>query len=414
MKLSDIHSMLAWTAFFPLFSRGEHDTGPRGDEVYGHPREDDRVALDGFAPPATSPAVLDDLRTRLHGYRRVALPPGLGWERGVDGDYLAELLDHWAGSYDWREHEERIRSWPWTQTRLAATPVRAVHQRSSEASAVPVLLLHGWPDSVLRFERLLPLLPDVHLVVPALPGFPFAAPVPQGGLSAGELAEVVADAVAELGYDRYVVSAGDVGCDVAEALAARHPGRVAALHLTDVSQYHFLVDPPGDLSAAELAYVDHGRAWQQGEGGYMHEQSTKPHTLAVGLGDSPAGLAAWLVEKLRSWTDCTGDLASVFTADELLTWITAYWVSGSIGTSFTPYAAGGDAGPRTGRIEVPTAFTVFPHDLVNAPREFAGRFFDVRSWSEEAAGGHFAAWEQPEAYVRGVRTAVALARGDLG
>ncbi|MGV9503372.1 alpha/beta hydrolase [Streptomyces sp. NPDC003642] len=269
------------------------------------------------------------------------------------------------------------------------------------------MLLHGWPDSVLRFEKVWPLLSDLHVVVPALPGFPFAAPVARHGMSSRDMAEAIANAMTELGYERYVVSAGDVGCDVAEALAAAHPDRVAALHLTDVSQYRFLVDPPQDLSDAEQAYVRHGHHWQATEGGYMHQQATKPHTLAVALGDSPAGLAAWILEKLRSWTDCDGDVETVFTRDELLTWITAYWVSGAIGTSFTPYA---ESGPKpAGRIDVPTAFTIFPKDLVNAPREFAARFFDVRSWTEEPAGGHFAAWERPSDYATGVRTAVNLA-----
>lgn len=202
---------------------------------------------------------------------------------------------------------------------------------------------------------------------------------------------------------------GDIGCDIAEALAAGHPDRVAALHLTDVSQLHFLVDPPTDLSDAERAYLEYVYRWQASEGGYMHEQATKPHTLAVDLGDSPAGLAAWLLEKLRGWTDCRGDAETVFDRDELLTWITAYWVSGAIGTSFTPYAQGNRSAKPPRRIEVPAAFTTFPRDLVNAPREFAARFFDVRSWHDEPAGGHFAAWERPEAYAAGIRTAVALA-----
>jgi pimeloyl-ACP methyl ester carboxylesterase len=285
----------------------------------------------------------------------------------------------------------------------------AIHQRASNPAAMPVLLLHGWPDSVLRFERVLPMLTDLHVVVPCLPGFPFAAPIPEGGLSSAGLAEAVADAMAEFGYGSYVVSAGDVGCDVAESLAARYPERVAALHLTDVSQLHFLIDLPDDLSDAERAYVERGRTWQHTEGAYMHEQSTKPHTLAVGLGDSPAGLAAWLLEKLRSWTDSGGNLESVFTRDELLTWITAYWVTGSIGTSFTPYIESANSFRSSGRVDVPTAFTVFPRDLVNAPREFAERFFNVRSWSDEPAGGHFAAWECPDAYAQGIRTAIALA-----
>jgi len=358
------------------------------------------------APAVVDQPVLDDLRARLHAYRRVDVPAGFGWARGVDGDYLADLIAYWAGSYDWREHEARLRGLPWVLTGESGTPIRAIHLRAAETDAVPVLLLHGWPDSVLRFEKVLPMLSDLHLIVPALPGFPFAAPVARRGTSSPGMAEAVANAMSELGYERYVVSAGDVGCDVAEALAAGHPDRVAALHLTDVSQYHFLVNPPQDLSEAERAYVRRGRHWQATEGGYMHEQSTKPHTLAVGLGDSPAGLAAWIVEKLRTWTDCGGDVETVFTRDELLTWITAYWVSGAIGTSFTPYAE--SAAKPAGRIEVPAAFTVFPKDLVNAPREFAARFFDVRSWTEEPAGGHFAAWERPSEYVAGVRAAVAL------
>ncbi|KAA0921357.1 epoxide hydrolase family protein [Streptomyces apricus] len=360
------------------------------------------------APPAVTQTSLDDLRTRLRTFRRIALPFSSGWEYGVDGDYLTELLTYWAEAYDWREHEDRIRNLPWRLTGAGGTPVRLVHQRAQDADAPVVLLLHGWPDSILRFEKVLPLMTDLHLVVPALPGFPFAAPTSPRGMSSAEMAEAVAEAMTRLGHDRYIVSAGDVGCDVAEALAAAHPERIAALHLTDVSQYRYLVDPPQDLSEAERSYTAHGHAWQAAEGGYMHEQSTRPHTLAVGLGDSPAGLAAWILEKLRTWTDCGGDVETVFTRDELLTWITAYWVSGTIGTSFTPYAHNGPK-PR-GRINTPTAFTVFPKDLVNAPPEFANRFFDVRSWTEHSSGGHFAAWECPSQYVAGVRTAVELAQ----
>ncbi|MBO0678793.1 epoxide hydrolase [Mycolicibacterium sp. S2-37] len=362
------------------------------------------------APGVVAQSVLDDLRTRLSTYRRVALPTGFGWERGVDGDYLADLIGYWADSYHWRDHEEQIQAWPWTLTRAAGdTPIRAVHQRAEHAGATAVLLLHGWPDSVLRFQKVLPMLSDLHVIVPALPGFPFAAPVARQGLSAAAAADAVAGAMAELGYDRYVVSAGDVGCDVAEVLADRHGDHVSALHLTDVSQYRFLVNPPTDLSESERAYMEHGHRWQDAEGGYMHLQRTKPHTVTVALGDSPAGLAAWILEKLRSWTDCGGDVEAVFTRDELLTWITAYWISGAIGTSFTPYVEGG-AHPAD-RIDIPTAFTIFPKDLVNAPREFAARFFDVRSWNELAGGGHFAAWERPDDYVDGIRAAVALSIG---
>lgn len=345
-------------------------------------------------------AVLEDLRRRLHSFRRV---PGLGNGFGVDAELLETLVERWRGGFDWRAQEDRIAGYPWVETSRAEVPVRAVVSRAVPSAPV-VLLLHGWPDSVLRFERILPELGDVTHVVPALPGFPFSAPV-AGGSSSVRMADAVAEAMREFGFDRYVVSAGDVGCDVAEALAARHPGSVTALHLTDVSQHHFLADPPTDLDAEEQAYVAGGHRWQATEGGYMHEQSTRPDTLSVGLGDSPVGLAAWIVEKLLRWSDGDGSLTDVFSLDEALTWVTAYWVTGTIGTSFAPYAT---AGPRNWpRVEVPTVVTLFAGDLVNAPRQFAERFFDVVQWREFERGGHFAAWERPTEYLAGLRAAIA-------
>ncbi|GAB2579989.1 epoxide hydrolase [Microlunatus antarcticus] len=368
------------------------------------------IAGPDAAPPVVPEAELDDLRRRLAGYRRVALPAGHGWERGTDGDVLAELVTHWHDAYDWREHEARLRNLPWVLTTDPTTPVRAIRTRGTGEGRPTVVLLHGWPDSVLRFTRVLPLLTDVDVVVPALPGFPFAAPVERGGLSAWDAGTAVAAALEELGVERYVLSAGDVGTDVAEAVAAQHPDRVAALHLTDVTQMRYLLDPPGDLTAEEAAFVERGHRWQAAEGAYGHEQSTRPHTLAVGLGDSPAGLAAWLVEKLRSWTDCAGDVGAVFSRDELLTWVTAYWTTGAIGTSFTPYVEASTQ-RRPGRILPPAVFTIFPHDLANPPRSWAERFFDVAGWQELEAGGHFAAWERPDEYAAGVRAALRLAEG---
>jgi pimeloyl-ACP methyl ester carboxylesterase len=352
-------------------------------------------------------AALDDLRDRLHRHRPVPRADVDG-TAGFDPDLLTALIRYWATEFDWRAQEDRIVGLNWVQTERTDVPVRAVLSEAdlSEAAggrAPVVVLLHGWPDSVLRFERIFPRLRDVSVVAPALPGFPFSAPVPRG-LSSVEMADAVAAAMTEFGVDRYTVSAGDVGCDVAEALAARHPDRVASLHLTDVSQYHFLAGLPPDLDDEEVAYVERGRRWQAAEGGYMHQQSTRPDTLAVGLGDSPAGLAAWIVEKLVRWTDCDGDLFRVFSYDEVLTWVTAYWLTGTIGTSFGPYAT--QAAKDWPRVEAPTVFTLFAHDLVNAPRQFANRHFAVADWREFARGGHFAAWERPDDYVWGLRRAL--------
>jgi pimeloyl-ACP methyl ester carboxylesterase len=346
-------------------------------------------------------AVLDDLRGRLRATRRAALPGGLGWERGTDPEYLAELVGYWAEAYDWRAAEERIRALPWVRVGAG----RALHQRAADPDAPVVVLLHGWPDSVLRFERVLALLGDVHVVVPCLPGFPWGAPVTRPGMSRGAMAEEVERVLAELGHGRCVVSGGDIGAGVAEELALAHPGRVGALHLTDVPLSHGLGVDEAQLGEDERAYLADVRRWQAAEGGYALVQATKPHTLAAALADSPVGLAAWIVEKLRSWSDCGGDVEVAFPRDDLLTWVTAYWVTGTIGTSFSPYAE-----PRrpVGRVDVPTAFTIFPREPLPVPRAFGERSFDVRVWDEQPRGGHFGAWERPEAFAAGVRAAVAL------
>ena len=353
-------------------------------------------------PDAVPEEILNDLRVRLASTRLVALSDAAGWSLGTERGYLTDLLSTWRETYDWRDVEEWLQALPRVVVGSDDRPVRLVHQRAANPDAPVVVLLHGWPDSVMRFRRVLPLLKDVHVVVPALPGFPFAVPTSRNVLSASDFAAAISEAVADLGYDHYVLSGGDVGTDVTEAWAAARPESVAAVHLTDVSHRHALVDPPDDLSSKGGSYLDALHQWHAKEGAYNHLQSTCPDTLAIGLGDSPAGLAAWIVEKLHAWSDCHGDLESVFRRRDVLDWVTAYWLSGSIGTSFAPYAHRSSPGP----VEVPAAFTMFPGDIVKAPRSWAARFFDVRSWTTAAAGGHFDAWERPEDYVNGIRAAI--------
>ena len=338
------------------------------------------------------------LRDRLRHTRRVTTPWTDDPTRGVGGAHLDELLDHWANDYDWAGHERRISELPWETA--GAVPLRVIHQRSADPGAPTVVLLHGWPDSVLRFERVLPLLTDVHVVVPALPGFPFAAPLTTPGMSVNRIAGLIAAALDELGYRRYTVSGGDVGGDVAEILAAEHPDRVAALHLTNVSPRHAATADPAALAPDAAAHLGQAAQWFRTEGGYIAEQSTRPNTLAVALGDSPAGLAAWLIEKLEAWSD-----ESAFTPDELLTWVTAYWVTGTIGTSFTTYT---EPAVIPGHVDTPTVLSVFPHDIKPAPRSYAEAFVNIREHVEHEAGGHFAAWEQPAAYVEDLRRAIEL------
>ncbi len=275
--------------------------------------------------------------------------------RGISGTRLGELLERWTSGYDWDVHERRIAALPWAVVPAGDTELRVIHQRSADLGVPVVVLLHGWPDSVLRFERLLPLPTDVHVMVPALPGFPFAAPLTVPGMSIDRIAEIIANALQELGYPRYTVSGGDVGGTVAELLAVEHPDRLASLHLTNISPLRALTADRAALAPDAVAYLDRSAQWFRTESGYIAQQSTRPNTLAVALGDSPAGLAAWIAKKPESWSD-----ESAFTTDELLTWNTAYWVTGTIGTSFATYTEPGTP-PR--QVDTPTVLSVFPRDL---------------------------------------------------
>lgn len=340
----------------------------------------------------------DEISERLRRTRRVTTPWSEDLTRGLGGTRLDELLERWANRYDWSAHERRIGEFPWATVQAGDSALRVIHRRCPDPDAPVVVLLHGWPDSVLRFERVLPLLTDMHVVIPALPGFPFAAPLTAPGMSVARMAGVIADALQELGYSRYTVSGGDVGGTVAELLAAAHPDRVHALHLTNIAPQHALTANRATLAPDAAEYLDRTAQWFRTEGGYIAEQSTRPNTLAVALGDSPAGLAAWIIEKLQSWSDGTA-----FTPDELLTWVSAYWFTGTIGTSFATYTE-----PFTlpARIDTPTVLSIFPHDIKPEPRSYAEVFLNIRAYIHHESGGHFAAWEQPGRYVADLRRAV--------
>jgi pimeloyl-ACP methyl ester carboxylesterase len=347
---------------------------------------------------AVQDAALDDLRARLQNTRWPLVPEGQGWARGTDLAYLRQLVAYWRTSFDWRAQESGLSRFTHERVRVSGVSLHQIHERATGENALPLVLLHGWPDSFLRYTKALPLLDTFHRVVPSLPGFGFSEPPTTPGWNSMRMADAVAELMTFNGYERFVVSGGDVGSSVAEQLARRHADRVIALHLTDVPYTHLFSVDPADLTEPERAYLSGGRRWQMSEGAYALIQSTKPTTAAIGLADSPAGLAAWIVEKLRSWSDCDGHLERRFTRDEILTWVTLYWLTNTIGSSFLPYVEyepGSDD-----KITVPTGVTIFPKDLVPAPRQFAERFFPIVRWTELPSGGHFTAWEEPDAFAR--------------
>ncbi|MDQ3728364.1 MAG: epoxide hydrolase 1 [Actinomycetota bacterium] len=338
--------------------------------------------------------VLDNLRARLRGTRWPA-DSEVGWEYGMDRSFLRRLCAHWASEYDWRATERRLNA--------------AVHHRrdgvhflrAGEGRGLPILLIHGWPGAFLEFEGLVPLLVEAghEVIVPSLPGYGFSD-APSEPLNVGRVAARLRGLVEEgLGIERYAVQGGDWGTLIAARMAYDSPRRVAAFHVNSPSVLPFPADL-SDLTAAEQGWLGGAAKWRTRGAHYMLTQATAPDTLAPGLSDSPAGLAAWLVSKYRDWSDCDGDVERRFTLDQLCDFLTLYWVTETISSSIRLYAA--EARDRWKlapgeRIDVPSAVADFPAEIRHPPREWAERTLgDLRSWTEYKRGGHFAAWEEPE------------------
>ena len=288
--------------------------------------------------------------------------------------------------------------------------IHFVHARAAGGEGVPLILTHGWPSTFAELLPLVPLLtdpaahgiegPSFDLVIPSLPGYCFSER-PAAPWTLADTARLWHRLMRGLGYDRYGAHGGDFGSGVAAFLAMAHPEAVTGVHLSNLELAPYLGPDAPPLSAAERAFVDQEERWVREEGGYHAVQSTRPQTLAYGLTDSPAGLAAWILEKWRTWSDCGGDLDRRFTRDSLLTTVTLFWVTGCIATSLRDYYDNRDlyeSLTATDRVRVPTAVGLFGHELADdgdPPREWAERLYDVRRWNVMPSGGHFAAAEEP-------------------
>lgn len=357
-------------------------------------------------------SVLDDLSRRLAA-SRFPTRTAPDWQAGTDPDYLRELVSYWLHGFDWRARERELNAFPQYTAEVDGRRVHFVHLRAEPSAAgsrqdrpLPLVLTHGWPSSFVEMLPLARLLadPGAHgtgtqapafdVVVPSLPGFLFSEPPAPGAATANRTADTWAKLMTEvLGYQRFGVYGGDVGSHVTDYLAAGHAASVVGmythhpcLHPTD------LENPP--LSEAESGYLADRAAAPDDDLGYSAIQSSRPDTLAAALLDSPAGLAAWLVEKYRAWSDCGGDLESRFDKDLLLTVITLYWTTGCIGSSFRPYFDDGHTPPLP-PVTVPAGITLTREDA-GYPREFAQRTYqDLRTWKETATGRHFLPLEEP-------------------
>jgi pimeloyl-ACP methyl ester carboxylesterase len=370
------------------------------------------------------PALLSDLKSRLKSARWPHQIEGMAWDAGTDTVYLKSLIEYWRDHYDWRSHEAELNRLSHFIREVDGTEIHFIHERGKGPNPIPLILTHGYPDSFHRFTKLIPMLTDpgrfggraedsFDVVVPDLPGYGFSSKPQQVG-TIFQVSNLWAHLMEDvLGYQHFGAHGGDWGSTVTEQLARDHGDSVLAIHLTDVPFGH-IFQKPKDPSSAEARFFKNTDKWMQKEGAYALIQSTKPQSLGVALNDSPAGLAAWIIEKFRSWSDCNGDIESRFTKDELLTHIMIYWVTGSIGSSFMPYFDYSNASALTwigqglktwvGTSKTPTAFALFPKDISRPPREWADRFFNVQRWTEMPRGGHFAAMEEPQLLAEDLRS----------
>jgi pimeloyl-ACP methyl ester carboxylesterase len=353
---------------------------------------------------------LVDLQARLARTRWPDEKVGSGWQYGTSLAYLQELVGYWQDRYDWRAHEARMNELPQFTVPIAGIDLHFVHLRGAGPNPLPVLLPHGWPGTFWEFHKLIPLLTDsarfggdpadaFTVVVPSQPGYAFSYRPNQPRLNVVEIADLYVELMTEvLGYERFLVQAGDWGALVAARLAYAHPEKVTALHLNVVSLRRDPNRQPGDGTPEEEQYFASLQDWFREESAYWAIQGTKPQTLAYGLTDSPVGLAAWIVEKYRSWSDCGGEIERRFSKDELLTTIMLYWLTGAVNTSFWPYYSRNHEPwpiPDGAYIQTPTAHASFPGELLHPPRSLAERTYNIKRWTNMPAGGHFAALEEP-------------------
>ena len=363
------------------------------------------------------PAIVD-LRERLARTRFPDQAPGPAWAYGADLDYIRDLVEYWRTRFDWRAQEARLNAFPQYRAALSDIDLHFLHVPGRGPSPCPLLLLHGWPGSVFEFLEIIPRLTDparfggdpadaFTVVAPSLPGYGLSFRPGQRRFGVEEIADCVAALMqSTLGYSKFGVQGGDWGGITASRLGYAHSNKLIGIYVNLLSVRRDLAQPT-EPTLEERRYFDQLAHWQREETGYQSIQGTKPQTLAFALTDLPAGLAAWIVEKFRSWSDCGGDIESVLSRDHLLANISFYWFTGAIGSSFWPYYARMHRPwpiPEGGTVAVPTGYAEFPHEIIRPPRSLAARTYtDIRRWTQMRRGGHFAAMEQPEALANEIR-----------
>ena len=355
--------------------------------------------------------VLADLSARLELTRFPDYFSEGDWDMGIDVAYVRELVAYWRSKFNWRAYEARLNRLPHYTTTIDNQPFHFIHVRSPRQNALPLLIVHGWPGSVIEFLEIVERLVDpprvdggqrqaFHLVIPSLPGYGFSGPTRERGWNIERTVRAFAELMHRLGYARYGAQGGDWGAMITSRLAEFDEAHVVGLH----TNMPIVPAPeqPGDLTGEEAQRLQRFQEHMARETGYARIQGTKPQTVGLALNDSPAGLLGWIIEKFRTWSDCGGDLESVFSRDDLIANVMIYWVTQTAASAarfyFENHLPNMDVPGDVARVSVPTGVARFPSELVLMPRSWLERRYNIVHWTEMDRGGHFAAMEQPELF----------------
>lgn len=373
---------------------------------------------------AISDAQLQDLKQRLNNARWPENETCDDWSQGIPLAYTRELAEYWATDYDWRRFEKKLNSWPQFVTTIDDIDIHFIHVKSPHENALPLIMSHGWPGSIVEFHKIIDALANptahggsendaFHVVAPCLPGYGFSGKPTTTGTSVEKIGAMWGELMKRLGYSRYVAQGGDWGSMITQSIGVTETEHCAGIHIT---MPIVAPDPDtmNDLTEKEqLALADMGAYAEKGAG-YSKQQSTYPQTLGYGLADSPIGQMAWVVEKFHGWTDCEVDGQShpenVLTKDELLDNVMMYWLNNAAASSARLYWESFN-NPSMDPIAMPVGVSIFPRELFRGSRRWAEkRYSNIIYWNELARGGHFAALEQPELFLAEVRNCFSLLR----
>ena len=368
------------------------------------------ATIESFIPPF-SPSAWEDLRVRLRQTRWPDELPTSSWEQGFDLDFLKDLCGYWSEEFDWQAQVDRLSVFPHYRLQADEGKVHFLHIKGKGPAAIPLVMTHGWPGSFLEVLEIIPLLTDpaahgfcaqdsFDVIVPSLPGFGFSDHPQIAGVNAFRVAEIWVELMHALGYDRFAAQGGDIGAGVSTALGLRHSEHLIGVHLNYIpGSFRPYLAPGVEITNAVSQFLADAARWYDQNGAYAHLQRTRPQTPAYALNDSPAGLAAWILEKFREWSDCGGDLYRSFSRDALLTNVTLYWMTQTISSSFRMYQEGRRCPlhfSQTDYVRSPCAIACFPKEIMTPPRSWVERGYNVSRWTTMPKGGHFAASEEPE------------------